>query len=174
MTDTVESKPWYREPWPWIVMSGPALAVVASFASAYVAVHGADPVIDEDYYQRGLHVNVELARARQATELQVSSDLQISGVRRGDEIRVQLRAAQALKDTALRIRLVQDGRPLSERSAVLGRVPGATGELNYFGQWLQAPDDALTLASGRWRVLIEGADWRLEGPASSVVHLAAD
>ena len=24
-------KPWYKEPWPWLLMSGPAIVVVAAF-----------------------------------------------------------------------------------------------------------------------------------------------
>ena len=31
------SKPWYREPWPWFLMAGPAVVVVASLASAVIA-----------------------------------------------------------------------------------------------------------------------------------------
>ena len=40
-----ESKPWYREPWPWILMSGPALVVVASVVSAILAAATADPLV---------------------------------------------------------------------------------------------------------------------------------
>ena len=28
------TQPWYREPWPWILMAGPAIVVVAIFAVA--------------------------------------------------------------------------------------------------------------------------------------------
>jgi uncharacterized protein len=62
MTETTRSKPWYREPWPWILMSGPVAAVIGSLVSAYLAFHGADPVIDENYYQHGLQINRELER----------------------------------------------------------------------------------------------------------------
>ena len=27
-----ETRPWYREPWPWIFIAGPASAVVAGIA----------------------------------------------------------------------------------------------------------------------------------------------
>ena len=29
--------PWYREPWPWILMAGPAIVVVAGFATLFIA-----------------------------------------------------------------------------------------------------------------------------------------
>ena len=38
-------KPWYREPWPWILMSGPAIVVVAGTATAIIAIRTADPVV---------------------------------------------------------------------------------------------------------------------------------
>jgi uncharacterized protein len=173
MSEESKSRPWYREPWPWILMSGPALAVVASFASAYLAVHGADPVVDENYYQHGLQINAELARDQQAHRMNLRSDLQLSGVRRGDEVRLRLTSAQPLPDTAVRIRLLHDGGAFSERSAVLGRVPGTSGAPAFYGQWLQAPDDRLTLADGRWRVVLEGDDWRIEGSAGADAHLSA-
>jgi hypothetical protein len=173
MSDAIESRPWYREPWPWILMSGPAAAVVASLASAALAVHGADPVVDENYYQHGLQINAELARDQKARELALRSDLRLAGVRRGDELRLRLSAAQPLTDTAVRVRLVHDGDAMSERSAVLGRVPGSAQAPAFYGQWLQAPDDHLRLADGRWRVILEGENWRVEGPAGADAGLSA-
>ena len=38
-------KPWYREPWPWILMSGPATVVVAGCVTAVIAIRTADPVV---------------------------------------------------------------------------------------------------------------------------------
>lgn len=29
--------PWYKEPWPWILMSGPAIVVVACIITIYLA-----------------------------------------------------------------------------------------------------------------------------------------
>jgi hypothetical protein len=38
-------KPWYRHPWPWILMSGPAIVVVAGIFTAYLAVTTADGLV---------------------------------------------------------------------------------------------------------------------------------
>jgi hypothetical protein len=57
---------WYREPWPWIAMAGPAVAVIGSLVSAWLAVHGADPVVDENYYEHGLQINRKLGTAQAA------------------------------------------------------------------------------------------------------------
>jgi hypothetical protein len=44
-------KPWYREPWPWILMSGPAVVVVAGLVTAVIAVRTSDPIV-ADYDAR--------------------------------------------------------------------------------------------------------------------------
>ena len=51
------SQPWYREPWPWILMAGPAIVVVAGFVTAYLAVTTNDGLVAEDYYRRGIEIN---------------------------------------------------------------------------------------------------------------------
>jgi hypothetical protein len=174
MTEATQSPAWYREPWPWILMSGPALAVIGSLLSAYLAVVGADPVIDENYYQHGLQINQELARVQQASRLRLQIHLQLQGVRRGDEVRVQVAAKEPLPDTAIRVRLVNQRGDFSERTAVLGRLPGSDGVARFYGQWLQAPNDELTVAGGHWRAVIEGNDWQIEGPAGTDVLLRAE
>jgi hypothetical protein len=173
MQQTRRRTAWYREPWPWILMSGPAAAVVGSLVSAYLAVKGADPVVDENYYEHGLQINSQLARLQQAIRMNLRTDLQVAGVRRGEEVRVRVASSEPLHDTVIRVRLVDQRGEYTERSAVLGRVPGSAEVASFQGQWLQAPDDRLTLSGGRWRAVIEGNDWRLEGPGASV-HLATN
>ncbi len=31
------AKPWYREPWPWILMAGPFAAMIGCFVTIYFA-----------------------------------------------------------------------------------------------------------------------------------------
>jgi hypothetical protein len=81
MDKTAKTTVWYREPWPWIVMSGPAVAVIGSLVSAYLAVHGADPVVDEDYYQHGLQINRQLEREHQLERLRMQTEVQVERAR---------------------------------------------------------------------------------------------
>jgi hypothetical protein len=55
------SGPWWKFGHVWLVLSGPAIVVVASFITLYLAAKGMDPVIDEDYYRKGLELNRTLA-----------------------------------------------------------------------------------------------------------------
>ena len=65
----LESKPWYREPWPWILMSGPAVVVVAGAVTMWIAFASADGVVVGDYYKRGLAMNQDLQREQAAQQL---------------------------------------------------------------------------------------------------------
>jgi hypothetical protein len=53
--------PWWKFGHVWLVVSGPLIVVVASFLTFYLAAHGMDPIVDENYYQAGLDINKSLA-----------------------------------------------------------------------------------------------------------------
>lgn len=57
-----QSKPWYREPWPWFLVSLPATAVVAGLTTAWIAFKTADGLVVGDYYKEGLAINQTLER----------------------------------------------------------------------------------------------------------------
>jgi hypothetical protein len=56
-----DAKPWWRFPLLWMVVAGPLLVVVASFITLWLAIRTPDPVVDEDYYRRGIDINRTLA-----------------------------------------------------------------------------------------------------------------
>ena len=48
-------KPWYREPWPWILMAGPFAAMVGCFITIYFAFSNfSNQPIQEGVVKRGL------------------------------------------------------------------------------------------------------------------------
>lgn len=51
------SGPWWRYGHVWLVLAGPALVVVASFITFYIAVTRPDPVVAVDYYRQGIEIN---------------------------------------------------------------------------------------------------------------------
>lgn len=46
------ARPWWKEPWPWILMAGPALAMVGCFVTIFLAVTHDDPSVAHS--KRGL------------------------------------------------------------------------------------------------------------------------
>ncbi|OZI21353.1 lipoprotein [Bordetella genomosp. 9] len=51
------ARPWYREPWPWILMAGPAVALVGCMVTMYLAANRyVDAPITEGATRQGLVV----------------------------------------------------------------------------------------------------------------------
>ena len=51
--NTLDSNlPWWKFGYVWLVLAGPALVVVASCVTFYLAVTRLDPVVTEDYYRK--------------------------------------------------------------------------------------------------------------------------
>ncbi len=55
-----DSQPWWKYGHVWMVIAGPAIVVVAGFFTLYLALRYPDPVIDQDYYRKGLEINQTL------------------------------------------------------------------------------------------------------------------
>ena len=55
-----QTAPWWKFGHVWLVISGPATVVLASFFTFYLAHHGSDQLVDENYYQKGLNINQQL------------------------------------------------------------------------------------------------------------------
>lgn len=72
----LHSKPWYREPWPWFLISLPAAAVIAGLATVWIAYQSADGLVVGDYYKAGLAINQTLARDDAARALALTATLQ--------------------------------------------------------------------------------------------------
>ena len=62
--ETPPSAPWYRHGMVWMIISGPAIVIVAGFVTLYLAIRTPDPVITPDYYRQGIEINKTLPRDR--------------------------------------------------------------------------------------------------------------
>ncbi len=150
---TLPLKPWYREPWPWILMAGPAAVVVAGAVTTVLAVRSFDGLVAEDYYKQGLAVNQVLARAERAVALGIEGRIVIAEVA-GGAVRVDLRSAGGGPAAAVRLSLSHPTRAGMDQHLPLVMAPDGS----YVGRL--AP-----LAPGRWHVILEDATaaWRIRG-----------
>jgi len=60
-TPAEPAEPWWKFPLVWMVIAGPAIVVVAGFATLWLAIRTPDPVVSEDYYRQGIEINKTLA-----------------------------------------------------------------------------------------------------------------
>jgi hypothetical protein len=138
-------KPWYREPWPWILISGPAAVIVAGAATAWIAMASADGLVAEDYYKQGLAINKRLAREAAAERLGVSADILLEPRR----MQVQLRGTAPEALFAHLAHATRSGHDLRVR---LARSPRGAYEA-----------ELPALPAGRWHIVLEDPQgtWRI-------------
>ncbi len=164
----VDPTPWYRQRWPWLVMTPPIVAIIGCAITIVLAVKSADGVVAADYYKRGLAINEQLARSQAARQMGLQAQLQAQGLQTGDSVRVRLSADAALApEAALRLRLVHPGRGGADRVAMLARVGMADDgrSVDYAGSWGEVePINGIV----NWRLVLEARDWRLDGDASMI------
>ncbi len=139
------ARPWYREPWPWILMAGPAAVIVAGAATIWLAVASADGLVADDYYKRGLAINQDLKRQQRAEERGITARVSQPPGR----LRVQLQGAAP---EALFVQLVHATRPGMDQ-----RVRLAPAGQGVYEAELSA------LAPGRWRLILEDprGEWKI-------------
>jgi hypothetical protein len=144
------SKPWFREPWPWLLMSGPAAVLVAGAITTWIAFASADGLVAEDYYKQGLAINKRLAREDAARQQGISAAVSMEG----NLLRVKLNGAAP---EALFVHFAHATRAGHDQRLRL--VPAGAG----------AYEAALPpLAAGRWRIVIEDprGTWRITKESS--------
>ena len=159
--DQGDSGPWYREPWPWILFGLPAIVVVASLITLWIAVRSDDGVVASDYYKRGLGINAELTRARRATELGLRADITLVGLGSGDRGSAHLSSTKPMPaEAALKLKLIHPGRSGADRTVMLSRISGNADGADYVGQF---NDEGTSSPPTAWQVTLETQAWQLEG-----------
>ncbi len=168
---THAATPWYREPWPWILMAGPAAVIVAGAFTTWIAFTSWDGLVADDYYKRGLAINQELKRDQAALDRGIAAVVE----NREGVLRVRLSWGQSHFSTeqpgnatapAGKVTLTPM-EPLPD--VVFARLVHATraGHDQRLRLTLVAPGVYETglpaLPAGRWRVVLEDprGEWRI-------------
>lgn len=153
------STPWYRQRWPWLLMLGPAVVVVAGFVTLWLAVTSNDGLVADDYYKRGLAINQVLSRKAEARAQNTRAQVMFSPS--GERVRVVLTAERP--PAALAMRLVHPTRAGLDQEITLK----AAGSGVYEGSLAPA-------GTGRLRILLEDDEgrWQVSGDWPSRDELA--
>ena len=72
-----DTRPWYRQFWPWFLILLPASVVVAGLSTLYIANRHADDLVVDDYYKDGLAINRQLEKKQRANVLGITAQLTI-------------------------------------------------------------------------------------------------
>jgi len=143
------SVPWYREPWPWILLGLPASVVVAGIATLVIAIKNEDGLVAEDYYKQGLAINRVIERESRAAEMGLMARMLVAD----RNVRLGLEGSGEFPDRVI-VRFVHPTRAGEDREITLTAIGSG---------WYQG--SLPVLAQGRWHLQIEDAmsTWRLTG-----------
>ena len=148
--NAIDKGPWYKEPWPWILMTGPIIVIIAGVITTVIAVKTNDGLVTEDYYKKGLAANQTIARSEQATKLGLTVGLRLTS----ETITLRLQALDKsfVAPSNLVVTISHPTRAGMDQTQTLERQgDGYTGpvKLASAGHWLVLVEDP----SSQWRVM---------------------
>ncbi len=145
---------WYREPFVWLVLFFPALAVVAGFITLRLAIVSDDGLVVDDYYKQGKEINLVLARDEAAIVRGYTGALRLDYRQNELSLALKARDGSAPPET-VSLKWLHATRGGNDQEILLPR--------NSDGVY-RAP--APKLAAGHWHLQVEAQDWRLTGELS--------
>lgn len=143
---------WYKETWPWILMAGPALVIVAGVSTLILALRSENALVVDNYYKEGLAINRQLQAESEATRHRYVAHLHIAS---DGQLKIDLKG-DTPPDGDLRATFVHPTSARFDREVTL--VQDAAGT------WI-APDGRFVTEFPRWSVMIgdRAGTWRLSG-----------
>lgn len=156
-----DTKPWYKQFWPWALMVMPATAVVAGLYTYSLAASGSSGLVVDDYYNAGKAINRSLERGQKAAALGLHANLALNG----QSVRVLLDNAAVQSQQQLTLKLLHATFPNHDQSVMLSNAGG--------GMWT---GQIQALSAGKWYVHLLPLDesWRLEGVAPTAAATTLD
>lgn len=145
-----DTKPWYKQFWPWALMVMPATAVVAGLYTYSLAASGSSGLVVDDYYNEGKAINRSLERGQKAATMGLQANLMFNG----EAVRLLLDNSQVQPQQALVLKLLHATMPNRDQSITLVNSGS--------GVW---SGKIQSLSAGKWYVHLMPVDesWRLEG-----------
>ena len=159
-----DTLPWYKQFWPWFLISLPLSVVIASIVTINLAIRTNDGLVSDDYYKEGLAIHMDADRSARAEALGIRGNVRYQS----DTGAITLTLDQPLpqKTPALSLEVNHPTRPDQDQSIQLTTLD----ERRYAGR-LQ------TLGPAHWKLELgdTARSWRVEGrmavPASNAARL---
>lgn len=143
-------KPWYRQFWPWFLISIPLASVFLSSIMLMKALDQPDTLVVDNYYKEGLAINEALGQDQAAHDLGLKAIMQFSNESR---IQVELSANRELAPEFLVLRLLHPTLAEEDQQVALARQPDGS----FVGQLAQP------ISGRRYLDLLDGQrQWRLK------------
>jgi hypothetical protein len=143
-----DTKPWWQQGWPWLLIALPGSMVVIAFGLLAVALGNHDELVTPHPYETGLAVGSVVKMAQRAQALNLSAQIALTG----NAVTVQLQPITA--DAELKLKLEHPFSAARDRVLTLERIaPGvyqAQADLDPVLYSVQLETRQWSL-SGRWK-----------------------
>ncbi len=142
--------PWYREPWVWLLILFPSLAVIGGMITIYLAISSSDGLVVDDYYKRGKAINRVLERDEAAARYGLRAVIEM--YMQENRVQLQLQSTNNTRAPELYLSVLHPTQPGKDQVIRLTPID----ENVYRG-------GMLPLGQGHWYLQLETDDWRLSG-----------
>ncbi|NHR04028.1 FixH family protein [Chromobacterium haemolyticum] len=146
-------RPWYREPWPWILFGLPLVSVIVGVMFLATAIRTDDGLVTDDYYKKGKAINMELRRDKQAFNMGLSAQLMVGTDQRTLRL---ITTSKVPLPSVITMRMVHPAQDDFDQQV----------EMRQAGPNLyQAVLPAVPVKANHWYILLEdqAKQWRLQG-----------
>ena len=149
--------PWYKQFWPWFLISILGFAVVIGLGLLYVSMLNPDSMVRDNYYKEGRAINMHMGRDHRASELGLSASFTVDELT-GD-ISLQLDGELQQLPPQLALELISPTHAERDRTVMLQQISGNryTGQLEWGirgRHYIDLSDPALPGETG-WRLTDE-------------------
>jgi len=146
MTD--EQRPWYKEPYVWMLIGFPLSSVIVGIFFITTAVVNKDTLVRDNYYKDGLAYNSEVQWDKKAVEMDIRLELKVTG----NDLSIQIVNSRLNPPTTLKVSLGHPTIPEKDRVSLL-----QLKENNSFLGFVEKMED------GRYYLLVEcpEQEWRI-------------
>jgi len=147
--DTV---PWYKQFWPWFLISLPLSVVIASIVTINIAISTNDGLVSDDYYKEGLAIHKDADSTARAKSLGIAGGVDYDT--ETGAITISLDKAPPAGTGLITLKVTHPTLPNRDQSIQLTPLDPSsyTGRLDPLGP-------------ARWKLQLYPSDksWRIEG-----------
>lgn len=161
------AKPWYAHRWPWLLLLGPAVVILAGIHTAWIAFSAQDALVVDDYYKQGKAINLDLRRDRVAAGLKLQLGMHYDASE--GRLNGTIAGVDSSQTERIFIKLIHSTQPAKDI-----RLAAYVDQKGNFSAALPM------LEIANWKVLVENErrDWRLNGtwrwPQQKNIDIKAD
>ncbi len=159
-----DTLPWYKQFWPWFLISLPLSVVIASIVTINIAIRTNDGLVSDDYYKEGLAIHKDADSTARAKSLGIAAGVDYEP--QTGAITIQLDKPPPAGGGLMTLKVTHPTLPNQDQSVQL-TPSSATGHSSRLEP----------LGPARWKLQLYPADksWRIEGrlglPANTETRL---